>query len=420
MTWTATIAAVLAATFAAAPLSAQPAKEAAVAAGGWTSQAMLEALAAEAQRACSAPGASPPHLDYGLVSHARWLAGLEQRGTGAPCTPRPVLALRIARAAANSLHPRAADAYRLLAELHEGGLGTRRDPTAAREHRRRAWAIGDPAEQARPFASGAAADAWLSAPPTIAFLRRYAAAESMTAARVRLARALLVPRATLERGREALALLPATTDGGGLYWESQLLRHRIAIESGDETARALGTGALRALARYGGPGDVADYLAGMAQGTLSSPNAKESRRREAIAWLADAAYAQGSPHRAALLRAVSAANGGFPPGTLTGEAARAARRRLQLSLTPDDYPAHAMRAEDEGHVLLRGLIDPDGWLIYTEPRIGGQPQDLLDHVRRLYAGRRLPPVDRSAAPGTPYVWVNLPVFQFRLQDEGAE
>lgn len=400
----------------AAALSAQaPAEE-----PGWTSDEVLQELAVEAHRACSPPDSRPPDIRYALVHHAEWLAGFQQR-INTPCRPRPRLALRIARAAAATRGMQAGYAYRLLARMYENGTGVARSPRAARDHLLRAWLLTDPRSMERPFATIAEADAFLARPDTIAFLRGHAGGPNMAFVRIRLARALLASGAPESAG-EALALLaePAARD----YPESFYLLQRHRVETGDETQRALAIAALRTSARYGGfnrsdGGEARDFLAAYAQRQLAAAGTA-SERQEAIAVLADAAFALDSPHRTAFFRAVTEANGGTPPAMLDGAAARAARRRLRLSISDDDFPAAAMRAEEEGAVLLRGLIDPDGWLIYTEPAVSGQPSILLAHVRNLYARRRLPPVDRSAAPGTPYVWVALPVFFFSLSDPADE
>ena len=119
---------------------------------------------------------------------------------------------------------------------------------------------------------------------------------------------------------------------------------------------------------------------------------------------------------AELMEAVRDANGGRAPATASDEAAEALRRRLAPLLSDDDYPAAAMRAEEQGVVRLRALIGPSGRILFTEPLIAGpeQPWTLVATVRRAYAARPLPPVDLGPNLPTPYMWIALPDVHFRL------
>jgi hypothetical protein len=388
----------------AGPASAQDA--------GWTSNETLQQLALDAHRACSAPDADPPNVQYGLMGHAGWLAGLEERAD-TPCTPRPRLALRIARAVADSRGANAALGHRLLSQLYERGIGVPRSPEEAQRHGRIAWLLIYPGSLDRPFGSTAEMEDYLARPETIALLRRYADVPDMPFVRLRLGRALLA-RGGRNAANEARALLAG---GDGVRFpEATFLLQRATYEWGTATEQALALGHLRSAARHAHDGgESRDYVAAIALRMLAGSSSVEESR-EAIAMLADAAFAPDSPHRPAFLEAVAAANGGVPPATLTGEAAAAARRRLRLTISADDYPAGALRGEEEGAVVLRGLLDPDGWLIYNEPAVGGQPRSLVAYVRGLYARRRLPPVDRSGHAATPYVWVPLPVVLFSLSE----
>jgi hypothetical protein len=296
----------------------------------------------------------------------------------------------------------------LLARLYERGVGVRRNADAARRHLRIAWLLRSPGSMVAPFGGAAETDAYLALPDTIALLRRYLDVPDMPFVHMRLARALLA-RGGPNAAAEARALL--ARDGAVREQEGVFLLQRAIYETGDASERELALQRLRWSARWGDP-DSRDFVAAVALRRLTG-DATPDERREAIALLADAAFPPDSPHRAAFLREVTAANGGVPPATLTGAAAAAARRRLRLPIVPEDYPAAAWRGEEEGAVVLRGLLDPDGWLIYNEPAVGGQPPTLVAHVRRLYA-QRLPPVDRRADRATPYVWVPLPVVMFTL------
>ena len=82
-------------------------------------------------------------------------------------------------------------------------------------------------------------------------------------------------------------------------------------------------------------------------------------------------------------------------------------------MSDDDYPAAALRAE-EGRIVLRGLIDPRGRLIFTMPLVPGRPARLLNPVRAIYGRRQIAAVDLGALRTTPYMWVELPAVMFRI------
>ena len=336
-------------------------------------------LMEEAFRACRIGGVG------GLVLQAEALAGLRNPS---PCRPRPALALRIAQTLAGGSDPEAAHGYRLLSELHARGIAVPRDEAAAREHLRRAWMLRPSTAGIRPFADGRETETWLSRDESIAFLRRLASAPGMAPMRARLARALLLRNGSGDTA-EADAIL------------------------GDAIVLSLVRGAAR---RDVDADEARDDLAFFAQRRLAG-DSPAAQRREAIAWLADAAFAPDSPHREAFYRAVEAANGGRAPATLGVDEAASIRARLRAAVRDIDYPPSAIRHQEQGNVSLRGLIDPGGRLIFTEPLGPGQPPRLVAELRRNLARRPPPPVEIAAPRATPYLWVELPTVAFRLPQD---
>ena len=358
-----------------AALAAMVAVDARAQDGGWTSDESLRRRDAEVRRACRAPAF------LGVEDLARMLAGSDG---GTPCRARPALALRFAQALAGRNGDEAADGYRLLADLHARGIGVARDEAAALELRRRAWMLKPPVSGERPFVNAAETEAWLAQEGSVAFLRRYSGSGHMPLLRARLARALFVRGETAE----ATSIL----EDPGI-----LSRLRRAVVRG-------------AFAQ-----EPRDDLAFFAFRRLAEASTLE-QRREAVAWLGDAAFEPDSPYRDAFWRQVTAANGGIAPETLSADAAAAIREGLRPTLRSDDYPPAALRAEEQGRIRLRGLVDPDGRLIFTEAAAPGQSPRLLDGARRIYAQRPPPPVARGALATTPYFWVELPPFLFLLPD----
>ncbi|HYG30337.1 MAG TPA: hypothetical protein VD887_08995 [Allosphingosinicella sp.] len=361
----------------------------------------LVALAAAAHAACPSPGTRPSENRYQLLTDARVLAGLESRHQ-AVCARRPALALRIARALAERPSPDAAAAYKVLGELApNAGL--------AQGHLRRAWAIGGaPVVPAAPFASLAERDAYLARADTIAFIRRYVGVRGLPYARLRLAQALLARGRPTDRaaalslvGEDALAFVP----------EAEFVRARIGLTDADAAVRRRGLASMRNLAHHPeNGGEARALLTAIARRDLGSAHAED--RYEAIRSLAAVAIGGGARERQDLLLAVAAANGGLPPGSVNGAAAEPFARRLAGLLSDDDYPAAALRNAEQGVVTLRGLVDPRGQLVYTEPTAAGQNPRLLAVVRRSYARRRIRPMEIGAARTTPYMWVDLAPVTF--------
>ena len=138
----------------------------------------------------------------------------------------------------------------------------------------------------------------------------------------------------------------------------------------------------------------------------------EAQRWDAIASLAVAAYALDPAAVTELMDAVGQANGGRPPAMLTGPELSAIQDLLRAPISNEDYPASALRGGAQGRIALRGLIDPNGRLIFTEPLLPNQNPALLSAVRRIYAYRRTLQVDLGAARTSPYMWVELPGVVF--------
>ncbi|HEX9932995.1 MAG TPA: hypothetical protein VGB08_09160 [Allosphingosinicella sp.] len=341
--------------------------------GGWTSERALARVREEAWRACRA------FLFGDVARQGEALAGLRPG-----CRPRPALALRIAQALAARPGHEAAEGYRLLAALQGRGIGIALDEAAAREHMRRAWMLRPSVAATQPFGNAGEANAWLARTDSIAFLRRHGEGSATPLLRARLARALLV-RGSPADTAEALAILSDA---------ALILRLR------DAARRDLDEEAPR------------EDLAFFARRRLEAA-ATDEERREAIAWLADAAFAPDSPYRDGFFRAVAAANGGAPPATIPGEQP-AISEQLRAHFLAFDYPPSAIRSEEQGRVALRGLVDPGGRLIFTEPVSPGQPPRLVAGMRRQIAQRSLPRLELGAARSGAYVWIELPTLGFSL------
>lgn len=362
--------------------------------GGWTSDRGLDRVASEARRACGGLAIATP----GFLAQS--LAGLV---ASQACPQRPDLAFRLAEAmAANRWH--AAEGHQLLAELHRRGLGTPASAAAADEHLRRAWLLVAPGAMERPFRDPAEARQWLARGETIDFLRRHSA-------HARLAQALLARGGPGDEA-EARRILASPEVAGSSV--ARLLQARFDLAAPDEATRAAALREIRTAARSGYDwGDAADLIAELAGQRLAAATSP-GQRQEAIALLADAAFAPGSPHRDAFFSAVRTANAGAEPASVPSDEAAALRQALRAQLGSIDYPAAALRAEEQGRVALRGLVDPAGRIIFTEPLSADQPPRLVAGTRRHFAQRQLPPVELGAARRGRYLWIELPALFFRL------
>jgi TonB family protein len=85
-------------------------------------------------------------------------------------------------------------------------------------------------------------------------------------------------------------------------------------------------------------------------------------------------------------------------------------------VTPNDYPARALRNEIEGTVNLLLLVAPNGRVAYSS--VIGQSDQMLAAAAQEAVGRRLR-LNFQGHEGK-YVWVRLPVIQFRLGGCGEE
>lgn len=369
----------------------------------------LQGLAAEVQAACPSPY-PPPWNTLVLLHHARRLAGLID-DLGQRCLPHPALALRTAEAAAAIPAYDSGYALSVLAEFHERGIGTPPDPAGALALRRQVWLISLPGSGAPPFAGEAALDAYVARPETIAFLRRYAASPDLPFARLRLARALFLRGRPADRAR-AIRLLedPALN----LYEEAIFIRARDVLASGTHGAeRSRAIAGLRPLARRSYR-ESRILLEAFAREQLVRARLPE-QRWDAIEWLGDLALAGAAERRAALLRHATAANGGRPPPRLAGPPAERFAPLGAYSISDDDYPAAALRAQESGTVRLLGLVDPRGRTIYTEPAGPGQSPRLLAAAQRIHASRRRAETDLGDARLAPYMWIELAPMIFTYE-----
>lgn len=290
----------------------------------------------------------------------------------------------------------------------------------AGETARREWLFAFPSDP-RPFTDAAELEAWLARDETIRLIRSAVRKPNTARLAARLARALLARGGRGDRD-EAIALLNRTDVR--LDPEGRFVRARLDLESPDQGLRAAALAEIRNLVLTEGDaaGDAGGLLGSIAARRLERAASPEERR-EAIALLGLAALNDAPAPREAFFRAVLAENGGVPPpwlGTAEGPERDPRilelRRRLSAPMTADDYPPGAIRAGETGTVALRGLIDPAGRLIFTEPLAAGQPPRLERALRRLYARRALAPVELGDLRAARYVWIRLPAVNFRLPD----
>ena len=372
----------------------------------------LQGLAAEVQAACQT--SHPPPWDTPqLLNQARRVSGLSN-DMGRPCTPNRALALRVAEAAADVPGYDSSQAFSMLAEFHQLGIGTDRDPARARLYRLRGSLITVPSV-VPPFAGEAELDAYVARPETIAFLQRYAASPELPFARLRLARALFLRGRPADRER-AMRLLDDPAVGGND--EANFIRARDVLVSGIEgTERSRAVSGLRVLVRRNHrEGRI--LLEALARDQLARARLPE-QRWDGIEWLGEVALDGDPEHRAALLRHATAANGGRPPPRLAGPPDERFAPLTAASVSDDDYPAAAVRAQESGTVRLFGLVDPRGRTIYTEPAAPDQNPRLLAAARRLHSSRRRPSADLGDARLAPYMWIELAPMTFTVEGPGA-
>jgi hypothetical protein len=319
------------------------------------------------------------------------------------------MALSIAEAAAETPSRWSAAAFQLLAELHARGLGAGADPAQAELFRRRAWLLALARETDFPFASDDELDAYLGQPETIEFLARYADVPGLPRARLRLGRALLARGLPEDRDRalELLADLARVADPE----ERFIFARAIVDHGGSASQRERALRELRSLARsHHQP--ARELIASVVRRQLASRSPQE--RWEAIESLGHLAYGLDPDSVDALTQAVTAANGGRPPPRLSAPLDPQLAAALAPLINDEDYPAAALRNEESGVVTLRGLLDPRGRLIFTEPTTPGQNPRLLNAVRRIFIARWMRDVDLGGIRTAPYVWVELPPVTFRF------
>jgi hypothetical protein len=368
----------------------------------WTSDRTLERLTTSARKLCKMDVANAGFL-------VESLAGLSERQL---CPQRPDLAFQLATALAGNRWS-AAQGHRLLATLHRQGLGTPHNESLADEHLRQTWLLVSPGLMERPFADPAEASRWLARDETISFLRRHKDPARFAGVGARLAQALLARRGS---GDEAEAVSILAEPAVALSDVAQLLRAQRDLQAPEEARRAAALHEIRraAISSYAG-GEASELIAELGRRRLAAA-VTPVERQDAIALLADAAFASGSTYRATFFEAVRAANGGKAPGALTGELPTALRAQILPKLAGIDFPPAALRAEEQGTITLRGLVDPAGRVIFTEPLTAEQPPNLVAGLRRHFALRPIR-VDLGAARTAGYVWVVLPSVGFTVPDE---
>lgn len=365
------------------------------------------ALIAELSSACRVPPALARELtDRDVVDFAARLAAPKRPFPGA-CRRDPALALRLARAVAESPSASSAQAYRVLDAIYRDGLGVRPDRARARSYRRRAWLLGMEGLPGA-FATPAEQQAYFADPENIAWLRARIAAGASLEERVRLAKALIARRGPgdVDEARRSLRD-PALA---GFPDARRLLAATVLDEPAAPAEIADAAATLRPLAASPGSGPETRPML-LRLGRLQLAQARTPEQRwEAVESLAAAAYA-GDPEAAGAFRAaLLAANGGKQPEPVGLIAPRP-------RLLDDDYPAAAIRMGIAGVVSLRALVDPRGRIVFTEGVDPGEPKVLVDAVRSTYARRPGPDVAVGAPRPSPYVWVAVPKVAFRLPAE---
>jgi hypothetical protein len=360
------------------------------------------ALIAELSAACRVPATVARELtDEDVVEFASRLAAPKGPFPG-PCRRDPALALRLARAVAESPSASSAKAYRVLDGIYSYGLGVRPDREQARSYRRRAWLLGMEGLPGA-FATPAERQAYFAAPENIAWLRARIAAGASLEERVRLAMALISRRGPgdVEEARRSLRdpALAGFTDA------RRLLAMTVLEEPAAPAQVAAAAATLRPLAASPGSGpETRPVLLRLGRLQLAQARTPE-QNWEAVQSLAAAAYAGESEAAGAFREALLAANGGREPEpmNLTAPPPR---------LVDDDYPAAAIRGGITGVVSLRALVDPRGRIVFTEG--AGEPKVLVDAVRSTYVRRPGPDLPIGVPRPSPYVWVPLPKVTFRL------
>jgi hypothetical protein len=359
-------------------------------------------LLAELAAKCRLPEGTPD--DSVILDRAWMLASIQAPERYCRGHDRP-LALRLGRLLAEEPSSASGAAYGLLALFYEGGHGIKADRELARAYRRRAWLLRSRLED--PFKTKPQeARAYATDPESIAFLRARIARGAPAKERVWLAEALLARRSPgdVDEARTLLRTPEAVTEPS-----ARLALAELALEPGASPANVADAAMrLRPVAPSVAAGAKARALISrLARLQLAAARAPEERW-EAIQSLAAAAYAREAEPMRAFAEALLAANEGREPASV---AATAPPPRILAQ----DYPVWAMRKEVSGVVRLRALVDPRGRIVFTEPTIPDQPPPLVETVRRIYASRSVPPLAIAERP-TPYVWVAIPPFDFRITD----
>jgi len=322
------------------------------------------------------------------------------------CRRDPALAIRAARALAEAPSAASAAAMRFLGDAAAGGRGMPRDQAAAEAWYLRAYALDD-----RPFippsVPQARRNAYLASDEAIAMLRDRLRRGSPACEQLRLAVALILRHSPGDLDEAAtLAVRDETIEAQRLRLQ---IAHRLLAgtpsAARDAAAGALLTGALSALQF-----DPASRAEALSLGKKRLQTAQTTAERAAaIALLGAAAVAAAPDAVAALTAALRRENGGRDPAEVEATPA------MKIAIGPEDYPPAALRAETQGIVRLRALIDPAGRIVALVPATPDQPPLLVETVRRLFARRAPTAVELPGPRLTPWLWMKLPSVGFSIR-----
>jgi hypothetical protein len=365
---------------------------------------MLAGIAAEVRQACK--DAEPIESDWALWSATSFLAAPPGAPAG-PCRRDPALALKAARAIADAPSEASDSAMEFLGRAAAEGIGGRRDPAAAEAWYLRSWVLGHsgPWLQAIPVARR---QAFLGSEAAIAMLRDRLRRGAPLPEKISLAQALIARR---RRGDldEAAALLEQFAP---YAFDSAQVRVALAraILAGPASPQLVAE-AERQLLRdvTSGPADVdrRGLLLAFGRRRLAAAATPEARA-QAIGLVAAAATASEVQPMEALSDALRRENGGRAAATIDPIPG------IRIPLTSEDYPPVALRAEEQGVVRLKALIDPSGRIVAIVPDALDQPPALVEGLRRIYLRRGPRTVEVPAPRPTPYLWMRLPPATFRI------
>ncbi|MBV9929840.1 MAG: hypothetical protein JO013_02720 [Alphaproteobacteria bacterium] len=351
--------------------------------------------------AAGAPIRTEADLAFALI-----LLSPPEGGRTVGCRADRALALRAARALAEAPSGSSAAAMRFLGEASAEGRGMPRDAAASESWYLRAYAL-DGVTFIPAAIPQARRDAYLASDEAIAMLRDRLRRGSPAGEQLRLAAALILRHAPGDIDEAA------TLAGGDETIEAQRLRLQIAhklLAGTPSPAREAAAAALLVRAPSALQFDAASRAETLSLGTKRLQAAPTPGERAAAIALLGAAAVGGQPDAVgALTAALRRENGGRDPAEVEAVPA------MKVDIGPEDYPPAALRAETQGVVRLRALINPAGRVVALVPATADQPPLLVEAVRRLVARRTPAAVDLPGPRPTPWLWMKLPSVGFSIR-----